>query len=895
MKKWLNKLLIMTFIAFTLISPIQVQAAAKNRYYAIALADPNTMTTSYQVYKIDDNTKVNKYKMYLFGSWTDSRYLFTDPLYDRYKWPNIPYGEETSDSLSDNDLAQADSIMSEATNQINTLINWLDRWSEKGIISGYQSDVAKLYEDLSSLFSMNTTTIAGTSFTVKQAEADNPVVKKFMEKSKLPNSAFKGVLESDFITISPEGLDKAFDNKDSKITVLSKLPKGYYKEGEKEQRFLKEEVTGYPSLLLSDLTLTISNAFKNKLTFNDFYETSSTEDMMDEMFGGFTTSLLKFFGFDQPEELVYNQGERGTGYYLGIMPNSWWTSVNQFFWVAEIIAILILFISVVNMILKQNLATISPTIRNSLKDSIAQLCIAILLLISYIPIFYVLAKTNYILVEMFESFTSSFVFTNSAGSFNWLIKIILVGINMGIIIKLNIDYFVRSVMVAFLHATAPIFISSIAMGSNGKKMFNSWLRELVGSIFMQSFNAMILAIALTTIGAGVGSKWWHTQAIIFMLSSLNTWFRNLIGVGDSIASIGGQVKQQADKGWDQAKKVGGVVAGAGLGAVAVGAGAISSSAAAGATKAGASAGQTGAKMTQAANAISKDVSGLEKGNVSTQVAERSVVSETGSSSTHQNVNSSQSLETTSNETKNASGTSNGIDQNKNNQTFGKETDSFSKAKSNEDATKKETSNNVSKDKNIQPTKESLYSKPLTRNESNQGSTMRDVNVNESSKQSIDIDNQESSSSESYSNEQIDNFDVMDKEIVENIHQEFDNSDMTLSDSDRSNNIKENYQEFNKLNNEYEKQVKEMNKQENRARTYGKIARGANAMSQSLLRSSLRGTGLDAVADEFNKEKNNKYKDMSEFSLENQYSVGKKPNRKQEEKSKLEGEIKDDKK
>lgn len=76
------------------------------------------------------------------------------------------------------------------------------------------------------------------------------------------------------------------------------------------------------------------------------------------------------------------------------------------FWFFEVIAILVLFASVINSAIKQSMASISPNIRNTLKDSIANLGIAIVLLILYAPIFYILAKINSMLVTTLASFAS---------------------------------------------------------------------------------------------------------------------------------------------------------------------------------------------------------------------------------------------------------------------------------------------------------------------------------------------------------------------------------------------------------------------------------------------------------------------------------------------------------
>lgn len=83
----------------------------------------------------------------------------------------------------------------------------------------------------------------------------------------------------------------------------------------------------------------------------------------------------------------------------------------------------------------------------------------------------------------------------------FIIELLLFFINAGLIIKINLDYFVRSITIMLLHVMAPVAIASISF-DNRRTLFNNWLKELTGNIFMQSFNALVLAMIMIVLKGG---------------------------------------------------------------------------------------------------------------------------------------------------------------------------------------------------------------------------------------------------------------------------------------------------------------------------------------------------------------------------------------------------------
>lgn len=585
MKKYLNKFLILIGILLMFTTP--VSAASKPAYTAVPMANENK-TMTYQVYKVDWGKNPDEaWGRMLFGDSFNSLSEYRDSNeLAQLTYPSLQWGSLLSSSARDSDNDIANEVMSLVANNMNTVVGFVEKWSQYGIdINSDKSGpltVSDFYNELSGLFSSNgeSVDINGSSFRlvpISTAE-DKQTVQKIISSNK----AYTGATEANFRKLYAPMVDNRYDSGNGVIVAIE-IPHGYYDQQAYSNRQLSDAKYNDEAkfVKLSEIAKFIANNDKNNLEFGNFYTKTSIESNFDTMFGMLNTWILDLLGFDDPAKLVFNTGDRAQNYYLGMMPLQWWNVANLLFWGFEIIAIVMLFGSVIAMILRQNLATVSPTIRNTIKDSIASLIMSIFMLMAYAPIFYVLGKVNMMLVEVFASFSTSGVVLSDTNIFatgiSWIIKLLLFFVNAGIIIKINIDYFTRAVMITVLHVIAPVAIASLAYKQPGSRgLFNSWLKELTGCIFMQSFNALLLAIMFSLL-RGSSSQWWHTQAALFMLCSLNGWFKQLFGFSDSVNQIAGSVQSQAKNATAQALdnagtlvNVGASMAGAGMGGAATG-------------------------------------------------------------------------------------------------------------------------------------------------------------------------------------------------------------------------------------------------------------------------------------------------------------------------------------
>lgn len=59
--------------------------------------------------------------------------------------------------------------------------------------------------------------------------------------------------------------------------------------------------------------------FADAGAFEQFETVSATEEAVNGIFGGITTTLTKIVGFDEPEDLIFSNQSNT---YLGMMPQS---------------------------------------------------------------------------------------------------------------------------------------------------------------------------------------------------------------------------------------------------------------------------------------------------------------------------------------------------------------------------------------------------------------------------------------------------------------------------------------------------------------------------------------------------------------------------------------------
>lgn len=457
------------------------------------------------------------------------------------------------------DYNQGQKVLGALTSSLNSAMSY--------VVSNTGTDlsVKDLAEALATAAYNGSGTIAG-KILVESGSAStntkaNTSIQKTLDQLNVDGSWAQGITKDDFIVLSVVG-----DSSTAAIPLIWRAPTGYGSEQALEstkvegQDYLSSDKISWV-LLVTVASTAYDSTVGDKYTvdgggFEKLQEKGVLESALSELASKIVKALsVDLLGFYSLESMVLNRGTRGQTYYLGLMPYSWFQASNKIFWISQIIAVFVLLASVIYTVFKQNYAIISPKERINLQDRIQNLLISILLLILYVPIFYVLAKFNSSVIEMLDTLVTG-IDMDFTYNLNWILSLLIAVVQLGLLIKINVDYLVRAVMITVLHAIAPVAISTVALSENGTRgWFNVWLRELFSTIYMQAFDAVILVLFMLISKNAGSNRWWEIALMVYMFIPLNKWFKEKF-IGDSVGRVGGDTFNAAAK---DAEKVGNFV------------------------------------------------------------------------------------------------------------------------------------------------------------------------------------------------------------------------------------------------------------------------------------------------------------------------------------------------
>lgn len=437
------------------------------------------------------------------------------------------------------DYEQAEKVIGALTQSLNSAIAFVREGDMNATDTKNLTDVAKIAEKLTLASKSGKTTYISSSVYMTEVNKDSNIslIKKASEKAdkelnQIQTTWGMGATESNYRILVNTSNNTA-------IPIMVSSPTGYGKE-----QYLANGKYTYDDISWQEIVTVATTALENNVTAdNGGFEVigqslqGSLEEALSEL-GDKIAKVLSptLLGFYSLEGMVLNRGTRGSSYYLGMMPNSWFQQSNNIFWIMEIIAVFILLASVLYSVFKQNYAIVSPKERINLQDRIQNLLISIILLLLYVPLFYVIAKFNQSVVEMLDSLVVGKEFS-SAANVSWILKLVMAVVDLFIIIKLNIDYLIRALTITLLHAISPVMIASLSLTDNGRGLFNTWLKEMVCAIFMQTFDAVILVLFMLVSETSGTSRWWEMALMTFAFIPMNQWFKQTFGGSGGISNM----------------------------------------------------------------------------------------------------------------------------------------------------------------------------------------------------------------------------------------------------------------------------------------------------------------------------------------------------------------------
>lgn len=463
--------------------------------------------------------------------------------------------------LTAKDYKQGEKVIGTLTNSLNSAIAFI-----KSSDSGNTDSLENLSQQLATAAHNGGGSVGGISVSTYSNASQKS--KDSIDKSvaQLNASWGKNVISSDYIVLKNNETGE-------ELPVMWRCPTGYGSG----QIYSTDEAIGIDDEKISwVLIVTVATTAKagGYTADGKGFEVLQTKDSLEKSLSEFADSITKklsieLLGFYSLESMILNRGTRGSSYYLGMMPYNWFRQSNNIFWIAEIIAVFILIASVLYSVFKENWSIVSPKERINLQDRIQNLLISILLLLMYVPLFYLMGKFNQSIIEMLDSLVVGQEFSVSP-NLNWILSLVVAIANLIILIKINVDYLVRALTITVLHAIAPVMIASVSISNNGTKgLFNTWLREMIGAIFLQTFDAVILVLYMMIIKTDGASRWWEIALMTFMFIPINKWFREKFTGASSIGQVSGATQQSAGA---AVNKAWGAATGAVKGTVELGAG-----------------------------------------------------------------------------------------------------------------------------------------------------------------------------------------------------------------------------------------------------------------------------------------------------------------------------------
>lgn len=579
-KKILRNLLLGIVICFSCLSTPNIEAASATRYMGVVLYNEENFELNYRIYKKDSNAMYSisqnvcnfngpsgqgkGCKLSVEDSETPDNFILSDRgngstgdgIIGNFIFPNISITKSKVQATSQ-DFKQADIVLGTLVNDFNSGLSFIKRNSTKEnakTLSDLSKKLAKagFSLDQNSLAEYGIGVISYNSALSNERFADTvKAIEKKVKASKEKDSPFKGLNEEDYVIL--------YSKKDSSINPLPliwRMPTGYgngqiYENRVEEKNTLLSEKVSWMSLVSMAETARANGLTADAGSFDNLTSAGAVYNGLKEAIEGAVDSFgANVLGFYSLESMMLNRDARGQSYYLGMMPYDWFQKANMIFWIAEIIAVFVLIASILYTVYQENYAIVSPSTRINLQDRVQNLLIAILLLIMYVPLFYILAKFNQSIVELLDSLVNGATLSYSL-NLGFILTFIMAIINLGIMIKLNFDYLVRALTITVLHIISPIAIASISI-SEGKnrRYFNIWLKELVSAIFMQAFDAAILVLFISILKNGAGSsRWWEVAFMSFMLVPLNSWFKQNFGGGNNIGRTAELAQGNAKTAW----------------------------------------------------------------------------------------------------------------------------------------------------------------------------------------------------------------------------------------------------------------------------------------------------------------------------------------------------------
>ena len=261
----------------------------------------------------------------------------------------------------------------------------------------------------------------------------------------------------------------------------------------------------------------------------DIYNIEGMESSVTQFFQKILDGVSGFVNIYSMEELIFNKGVRGSkAFFMGTFNKSFEDYLLNMFLIFAAISVSLVFFIVVKMIFQRQLATANAIERASFAESVKDLLISLFFMSFSWGAIKVLLILNYQFVDIFSTLIGNKTLQRIAAGGILIGNVVVKFTYFVLEIYINYVYIIRGLVIAALIIVAPIFIISFNFGQKGKQMFWAWMRELTGSIFLQSLHALVYGIIIV---ASAGSRGIEGIVMIAAIIPLTSMFKEITGSG----------------------------------------------------------------------------------------------------------------------------------------------------------------------------------------------------------------------------------------------------------------------------------------------------------------------------------------------------------------------------
>lgn len=242
------------------------------------------------------------------------------------------------------------------------------------------------------------------------------------------------------------------------------------------------------------LAITVENVYSSTA--------NSLESAVAGMLGNLFNWLAGALGLWNLDDLVLNGGIRSTSAYVGgIFPSTWEATIWAFFFIAEVIALIVLSFAVLLGIYRKAMSTVNPVMRASFMDQMKNTLIAIFAIILMPVLLRLLVQTSATFTSVFTSAlgdekTATEALSVYAKQSGTLGGVLIQFVYLGALLYFNFFYYMRALTMAALIILSPIAILCNCFGENSRQITRTWFNVLMSTVFIQPIHALCLVILL---------------------------------------------------------------------------------------------------------------------------------------------------------------------------------------------------------------------------------------------------------------------------------------------------------------------------------------------------------------------------------------------------------------